>query len=306
MKKLLVLLLLVTAAFGQSTPSGSFYVPNYTYGLGGPATGGRVYAGNSGPGLTSLTLYSATVALPNGHSIVPYATNTPIIIGTGATQETVTPTAVTGCYFGAPIGGCSITANFSFAHIQGEFIATGTYGLQEAINDATASGGGTLIVDNTWAGPTSLITSTVIGNTSVVIQDNRQGQTLYLWNGSHFVASSGNGISPAFQLVNQAFSTSESFNNSFTQNVMFVTTLTGNVTSSVMASNTGGQIVAFIICQDATGGRTFAWPSNFSNAPTISGAANACTGTQFSYDTVTAKWQNLSTAAGGNGSVTNV
>src|SRR6185437_5847480 len=124
MKKLLGFLLLELAAWGQSIPSGSYYVPNYAYGTGGPGTGGRIFSGNSATGVSSITLYSGAIALPNGHSIVPYATNAEIVVGTGATQETVTPSAISGCFPGAPIGFCTITANFTFKHIQGEFIAT--------------------------------------------------------------------------------------------------------------------------------------------------------------------------------------
>lgn len=296
MRKLLLFLLLATAAWPQAIPY-SYYVPAYAYGSGGPATGGRVYTGNSTVGLATITLYSSTVALSNGHTIVPYATNAPIVIGTGATQETVTPTAISGCYSGANIGICTITANFAFLHIQGEFIASGTYGLQEAINDATTSGGGTLIIDNTWGGSTGMITGAA-GNTHVVIQDNRQGQTLYTWNGSNYTASGGTGVSPAFQITTQTFGASETFNNSGAQNQMFVLTLTGNVTSSSMQSNTAGQMAEFVLCQDATGGRTFAWPANFSNPPSINTTANFCTTAQFVYDTNTLKWQNTSTVTG--------
>ena len=79
MKTLLAFLLLAVPVWAQSIPSGSYYVPNYEYGLGGPATGGRIYSGNIATGVTTITLYSSTVALPNGHSITPYATNAAII-----------------------------------------------------------------------------------------------------------------------------------------------------------------------------------------------------------------------------------
>jgi hypothetical protein len=42
----------------------------------------------------------------------------------------------------------------------------------------------------------------------------------------------------------------------------FILSLTGNVTSSTMLNLKPGQLVAFIIKQDLTGGRTLVWPIN--------------------------------------------
>jgi len=39
-------------------------------------------------------------------------------------------------------------------------------------------------------------------------------------------------------------------------------TLTDNVTSSTLSNATAGETINFIICQDATGSRTFVWPTN--------------------------------------------
>jgi hypothetical protein len=43
---------------------------------------------------------------------------------------------------------------------------------------------------------------------------------------------------------------------------VFEMTLTGNVTSSSLINQAAGQTLTFIIHQDATGNRTFAWPSS--------------------------------------------
>jgi hypothetical protein len=58
---------------------------------------------------------------------------------------------------------------------------------------------------------------------------------------------------------------------------VFEMTLTGNVTSSSLTSSgVKGQIIDFIIHQDATGGRTFAWPSALSAiAGVVDPTANA-------------------------------
>jgi len=53
-------------------------------------------------------------------------------------------------------------------------------------------------------------------------------------------------------------------------------TLTGNVTSSTITNLLAGTRINFQICQDATGSRTFAWPSNVHGAMTIGTTASKC------------------------------
>ncbi len=54
-------------------------------------------------------------------------------------------------------------------------------------------------------------------------------------------------------------------------------TLSANVTSSTFAGFQDGYTYSFEICENATGGYAFAWPSNVSTPPTIATAANSCT-----------------------------
>jgi hypothetical protein len=72
-----------------------------------------------------------------------------------------------------------------------------------------------------------------------------------------------------------------------TQVQLFKMTLTGNVTGSTLTF--GGSIVspAFIIfelTQDATGGRTFVWPTNVLAAPVLNSGANETTSVILYYD----------------------
>lgn len=64
----------------------------------------------------------------------------------------------------------------------------------------------------------------------------------------------------------------------------FEITLTGNVTSSTVASAGAGQSSTFIVCQDATGSRTFAWPAGFKGTMTIGTTASKCNVQTFAYD----------------------
>lgn len=61
----------------------------------------------------------------------------------------------------------------------------------------------------------------------------------------------------------------------------FVITLTGNVSSSTFSSPATGQLYVFRICQDGTGGRTFAWPTGFTLATPIASTASSCSNQAF-------------------------
>lgn len=61
-------------------------------------------------------------------------------------------------------------------------------------------------------------------------------------------------------------------------------TLTGNVTSSTVSNQTAGQDTTFIICQDGTGSRTFAWPATMRGETTIGSTASLCTAQTFRSD----------------------
>lgn len=61
----------------------------------------------------------------------------------------------------------------------------------------------------------------------------------------------------------------------------FAMGLTGNVTSSTLVHQNPGQKLAFIIGQDAAGGRIFTWPTNITNPGTIDPTPNAVTIQEF-------------------------
>lgn len=63
-------------------------------------------------------------------------------------------------------------------------------------------------------------------------------------------------------LAPQVITFSSSISSDVSKGSLIEITLTGNVTSSTIANMSDGQLVCFSITQDATGGRTFAWPAN--------------------------------------------
>ena len=141
--------LLASLSFGQASnksfSGGVYYSPNYNFGGQGTGIAALKVTSTTAASATAITLATGTVTLPDGRTIQPFATNVPIIVGAGtANAETVTPTTVSGCYLGAPISSCTITVSggFTNAHNPGELVASGDAGLQEAVNDASANGGG--------------------------------------------------------------------------------------------------------------------------------------------------------------------
>lgn len=183
MKKLLFILAFSLPALGQS---GVYNATTYAYTT-------QVTQGNTTTG--SASIVANPTAFAQGIPFLPYNLNAPITINrNAATAETVTPSAIANCFSNSLT--CTLSGNFTFKHIAGESIQSGTFGLQEAVNIAAAAGTGTVLVDATWGGTgTSLITGTVKGTNSVMIQDNRNptGAVFYQWNGTNYAATGGSG-----------------------------------------------------------------------------------------------------------------
>lgn len=102
------------------------------------------------------------------------------------------------------------------------------------------------------------------------------------------------------------FSTTPTFTVSTSGIQNFFLTLTGNVSSSTLATGsvTNGQDIAFNICQDATGSRTFVWPTNVTGGGTISATASACSRQIFRYDGTNAIAVSVMYATGTGGAIT--
>lgn len=135
-----------------------------------------IKVGNSVAGAGSCSLKTGVSTLTDGTQMYPLATSAPILVGSGSNQETVTPTSVTNPT--SPILGVpSFAAVFANAHGIDDPVASASAGLQEALNDASLNGGGTVIVDAAWrlaGGTTAMITAAVVPG-GVAIADNRYG-----------------------------------------------------------------------------------------------------------------------------------
>jgi hypothetical protein len=174
-----ILAILCGNALSQVPPqSGAYTAINYNYGNSSSIQGGRIAVGNATTGSSTITLSLGYVTLPPpiGKKFVPYSVTAPISIN-DANPETVTPTAVSGCTTSETQNVCTITASFSNLHGQGAIVASGTFGLQEAMNDAFNSGGGLALVDQAWtlAGGTDTILKAAVPYSMVAIEDRRFG-----------------------------------------------------------------------------------------------------------------------------------
>lgn len=185
---LALFLIFAVPANAQNYPSDSNFasrLPAYNFGR----WTGRVSQGSTGTGAYTITIVAGYATTPDGINFVPYNTNSPIIVGSGSTQETVTPTAVSGCGVSNGTSQCQVTATFTNAHGAGTPVISGSYGLDEALNYSSQcvasgqcqSGGGLVVVDAFWfnaGGTDALITSAPVFS-QVAIENLKKGVPTY-------------------------------------------------------------------------------------------------------------------------------
>lgn len=180
----------------QPAFEGKYVATDYNYGGQNGPNSLTVDTGGTGTGSQSYTLrVNAEIFLPRvgGRKFMPLATNAPILFDT----EVVTPSAVS-CTSPEQPGTCTITVTVANVHGSGSHISSGTFGLQEAINDASQSGGGRVQVDPLWAklagtatnqqqilsgthatAPISFALNATFEPNSAIVEDIRGGQLSY-------------------------------------------------------------------------------------------------------------------------------
>lgn len=141
----------IVSAFG-----GVYSALDYAYGCGGtpvapPAL--QVGTGNTTTGSASITVITPITFTQGGAPLSPIAVGSSLVIGNAGNAETVTVTAVgtpSLSGFAPATGSVSVTAVFANTHGPQENIASATFGLQEAINIASGSGGGEVAIYPAW------------------------------------------------------------------------------------------------------------------------------------------------------------
>jgi hypothetical protein len=150
-------------------------------------TGGRFVAWNygqwqisittppAGTGSQTFAVNTSQVVMADRRTFMPFNTNAQITVG----AEKVTLSAVGAGCVNAQVaaGACVLTATFSQTHTASEFVLPATWGLQEALNDAGASGGGVVSIDSAWTGlgGTTAIKNAATLPTNTAIEDVRSG-----------------------------------------------------------------------------------------------------------------------------------
>ncbi|MBZ5516116.1 MAG: hypothetical protein LAN62_14965 [Acidobacteriia bacterium] len=128
-----------------------------------------------------------------------------------------------------------------------------------------------------------------LGSGSILANDSSSDLNLWALNGTNrniFLYTAGTGITHSRNFSTDvnvvAWSATPAFDAALgnTQKL----TLGGNVTSSTLSNATAGEQINFLICQDATGNRTFVWPSNVKGGMTIGSTASKCSAQTFIFD----------------------
>jgi len=178
-------------AFGQANVSyemGERDAQQFAYGYGA-VPGASVALGNTTTGTQTVTVCPAYRALGDGRVIQIFSSTPPTPVGFDigfATAETVTPTSVSLLAPGAVSGvgaeqACAqITGTFNQLHAPSQNpyqVRSGSFGLQEAINDAGRSGG-SVAIGPYWGGTNAILTAAVV-LPGVPFIDKRYGVTTY-------------------------------------------------------------------------------------------------------------------------------
>ena len=178
----------------------------------------------------------------------------------------------------------------------GTLITVRAYGYRttSALNGGGGGGGSGLnqLTGDVLAGPgTGSQVATVVGLDSVPFCSGfspTNGQLIkYTTGGSPnpcYTAATAGGTGSAADYTAVSFSATPTFTAGSNTADAWSITLTGNVSSSTLASAATGERLGFKICQDGTGGRAFVWPTGFTAAATISPFASACTKQEFYWD----------------------
>jgi hypothetical protein len=141
--------------------SGAFNAYNFAYGVNPNTPAFEVISGANAAGTYAVTLGLGVVYTPDGVAVSPQV-GVPIIIGSGASTETVTPTAVvnpTPTLYGT----CLITAVYGFGHGAGDLVRSGDAGIQEAAQATLVYGGGLVVIDRRVYQALGLANSAALG-----------------------------------------------------------------------------------------------------------------------------------------------
>lgn len=196
MKKILgfILVALITlslplTAQNRARFGGYFNAVDFAYGVNPNIPALISDSNNTGTGSQTITLRIGQISLSDGTNVTPISISMPLRVGTGATSEVVTPTAVS-CATPSIQDSCTFSASFTYAHGYGEPIRSATVGLGEALNEAESglayytspyNGGGVAIIDQKWVqyGGTNAMIALIPIQADTAIEDLRGFTPIY-------------------------------------------------------------------------------------------------------------------------------
>jgi hypothetical protein len=183
----LFLALLASFALAQQIPSrqaGVYLATAYNYDIDSS------FYSAFGPYTFTRTACTNAVSLGT-RAFDPFNVNASVTLTDSNPSNTETVAFVSQTLNG---GLCILQLAVTHPHVS-YHLTSGTFGLQEAINDATQNGGGNIVLDSRWHGTTAMITGAA-GSAIVSITDNRTGSASYTWSGSSYVLVNTGGSLP--------------------------------------------------------------------------------------------------------------
>lgn len=270
---------------------------------GKPLAGGRIYTFQSGTSTPQATYTDSTGTVPNPNPVILDAAG-------GASIW-----LVSGQAYRIVAQNSAGVQEWAVDNVSG--LSTVTSAVNQAITPVSFSATPTFTATGQYQvfqiTLTGNVTSSILNMTGVtapsivsfeISQDSTGGRT-FVWPvnvvGGSLVNPSANQVTtqsflwdgttawpwnyPPAVAIPTTFSATPTFT-AGSQYQVFKMTLTGNVTSSTlnMAGVNWPAIVTFELVQDATGGRTFAWPANVIGTFPVNSAANSTTTQTFFWD----------------------
>ena len=218
------------------------------------------------PSGTALNGGKVTFTLANLAGNLPYVSGTTILVPVSVTVASNSSGAFTVTLYGND----AITPANSVYNVNFNDMYAASYSL---------TGSGPIDLDSTIPNSSTPAPSGALP--TALLTSNNTFSASNTFTGAVTLSGSVTGVVPLPQST-VTFSATPTFD--ATNKSLFTITLTGNVTSSTLSNAVAGQIIVLKIVQDATGGRTFVYPTNVKGGMDISTVANAINTQAFIFD----------------------
>lgn len=232
---------------------------------------------------------ASRIAFTFGETTAATSSGTPILVDIQTlSTSTANPFQVTagGTANGIRVSTAGVLAAIGTGHVNADQVNGAVLPTSSMVK---TNGSNQLItaVSGTDFAPATSGSVPLAGNGSGGFQNASQAMVAALWTGTNCNTNTnipilnGNCAIPGGQagaltaLGN--ISTPPTFTATSNTNNIWSATLTGNIASATFSGGSAGQVLAFMLCQDGVGGRTFVGPAGFSLLSAPSPVASVCT-----------------------------